>query len=145
MYKPLSERVRKVLQLANEEASRLGHEWVGTEHLLLGLVAEGNGVAANALKKLDVDLRKIRAKVEWIVQAASEAVAIERLPETPRARKAIEYSIEESRNLNHSNVGTGHLLLGLLRDGEGLPAQIFLNLNLNLEKLREEVLNLLGH
>ena len=145
MYKPLSERARKVLQLANEEARRLGHEWVGTEYLLLGLVAEGNGVAANALKKLDVDLRNIRAEVEWIVQAESEAVAVERPPQTPRARKAIEYAIEESRNLNHSNVGTGHLLLGLLRDGEGFPAQVLLNLNLKLEKVREEVLNLLGH
>jgi ATP-dependent Clp protease ATP-binding subunit ClpC len=135
------------MQLANQEAQRFNHEYIGTEHILLGLVKEGSGVAANVLKNLDIDLRKIRLEVEKIVQTGpgTEMVTMGKLPQTPRAKKVIEYSIEEARNLNHNYVGTEHLLLGLLREQEGVAAQVLMNLGLKLEDVREEVLNLLGH
>ena len=133
------------MQLANQEAQRFNHEYIGTEHILLGLVKEGSGVAANVLKNLDVDLRKIRLEVEKLVQSGPEMVTIGKLPRTPRAKKVIEYSMEEARNLNHNYVGTEHILLGLLREQEGVAAQVLMNLGMKLEDVREEVLNLLGH
>jgi ATP-dependent Clp protease ATP-binding subunit ClpC len=145
MYERFTDRARKVMQLANQEAQRFNHEYVGTEHVLLGLVKEGSGVAANVLRNLDVDLRKIRTEVEKIVQAGPDMVTMGKLPQTPRAKKVIEYAIEEARNLNHNYVGTEHLLLGLLREQEGVAAQVLMNLGLKLEEVREEVLNLLGH
>src|SRR5437870_7838765 len=147
MYERFTDRARKVMQLANQEAQRFNHEYIGTEHILLGLVKEGSGVAANVLKNLDVDLRKIRLEVEKIVQTGSggDMVTMGKLPHTPRAKKVIEYSIEEARNLNHNYVGTEHLLLGLLREQEGVAAQVLMNLGMKLEDVREEVLNLLGH
>jgi len=145
MYERFTDRARKVMQLANQEAQRLNHEYIGTEHILLGLVKEGSGVAANVLKNLDVDLRKIRLEVEKLVQSSPEVGTPGKLPQTPRAKKVIEYSIEEARNLNHNYVGTEHLLLGLLREQEGVAAQVLMNLGLRLEDVREEVLNLLGH
>src|SRR5829696_2620749 len=147
MYERFTDRARKVMQLANQEAQRFNHEYIGTEHILLGLVKVGSGVAANVLKNLDIDLRKIRLEVEKIVQhgPGGEQVVMGRLPHTPRAKKVIEYSIEEARNLNHNYVGTEHLLLGLLREQEGVAAQVLMNLGLKLEDVREEVLNLLGH
>jgi ATP-dependent Clp protease ATP-binding subunit ClpC len=111
----------------------------------LGLVKEGSGVAANVLKNLDVDLRKIRLEVEKLVQSGPDMVTMGKLPQTPRAKKVIEYSMEEARNLNHNYVGTEHILLGLLREQEGVAAQVLMNLGLKLEEVREEVLNLLGH
>src|SRR6201747_1817046 len=147
MYERFTDRARKVMQLANQEAQRFNHEYIGTEHILLGLVKEGSGVAANVLKNLDIDLRKIRLEVEKIVQTGSgqqDMVTLGKLPQTPRAKKVIEYSIEEARNLNHNYVGTEHLLLGLLREHDGVAAQVLMNLNLKLEEVREEVLNLLG-
>jgi len=147
MYERFTDRARKVMQLANQEAQRFNHEYIGTEHVLLGLVKEGSGVAANVLKNLDIDLRKIRLEVEKIVQhgPGGDQVVMGRLPHTPRAKKVIEYSVEEARNLNHNYVGTEHLLLGLLREQEGVAAQVLMNLGLKLEDVREEVLNLLGH
>src|SRR5499426_1045952 len=147
MYERFTDRARKVMQLANQEAQRFNHEYIGTEHVLLGLVKEGSGVAANVLKNLDIDLRKIRLEVERIVQhgPGGDQVVMGRLPHTPRAKKVIEYSVEEARNLNHNYVGTEHLLLGLLREEEGVAAQVLMNLGLRLEDVREEVLNLLGH
>src|SRR2546421_1930137 len=147
MYERFTDRARKVMQLANQEAQRFNHEYIGTEHILLGLVKEGSGVAANVLKNLDIDLRKIRLEVEKIVQhgPGGEQVVMGRLPHTPRAKKVIDYSVEEARNLNHNYVGTEHLLLGLLREQEGVAAQVLMNLGLKLEDVREEVLNLLGH
>ena len=145
MYERFTDRARKVMQLANQEAQRFNHEYIGTEHILLGLVKEGSGVAANVLKNLDVDLRKIRLEVEKIVQSGPDMVTMGKLPQTPRAKKVIEYAIEEARNLNHNYVGTEHLLLGLLREQEGVAAQVLMNLGLKLEDVREEVLNLLGH
>ena len=145
MYERFTDRARKVMQLANQEAQRFNHEYIGTEHVLLGLVKEGSGVAANVLKNLDVDLRKIRLEVEKIVQSGPDMVTMGKLPQTPRAKKVIEYALEEAKNLNHNYVGTEHLLLGLLREQEGVAAQVLMNLGLKLEDVREEVLNLLGH
>jgi ATP-dependent Clp protease ATP-binding subunit ClpC len=145
MYERFTDRARKVMQLANQEAQRFNHEYIGTEHILLGLVKEGSGVAANVLKNLDVDLRKIRLEVEKLVQSGPDMFTMGKLPQTPRAKKVIEYAIEEARNLNHNYVGTEHLLLGLLREEEGVAAQVLRNLGLKLEDVREEVLNLLGH
>lgn len=145
MYERFTDRARKVMQLANQEAQRFNHEYIGTEHILLGLIKEGSGVAANVLKNLDVDLRKIRLEVEKLVQSGPDMVTMGKLPQTPRAKKVIEYSMEEARNLNHNYVGTEHILLGLLREQEGVAAQVLMNLGLRLEDVREEVLNLLGH
>jgi ATP-dependent Clp protease ATP-binding subunit ClpC len=145
MYERFTDRARKVMQLANQEAQRFNHEYIGTEHILLGLIKEGSGVAANVLKNLDVDLRKIRLEVEKLVQSGPDMVTMGKLPQTPRAKKVIEYSMEEARNLNHNYVGTEHILLGLLREQEGVAAQVLMNLGLRLDEVREEVLNLLGH
>jgi len=144
MFERLTDRARKVMALANQEAQRLNHEYIGTEHILLGLVKEGSGVGANVLKNLDIDLRKVRIEVEKLVKTGPELVTMGKLPQTPRAKKVIEYAIEEARNLNHNYVGTEHLLLGLLREHDGVAAQVLMNLGLKLEEVREEVLNLLG-
>jgi len=145
MYERFTDRARKVMQLANQEAQRFNHEYIGTEHILLGLIKEGSGVAANVLKNLDIDLRKIRLEVEKLVQSGPDMVTMGKLPHTPRAKKVIEFAMEEARNLNHNYVGTEHILLGLLREQEGVAAQVLMNLGLKLEEVREEVLNLLGH
>jgi len=144
MFERFTDRARKVMALANQEAQRFNHEYIGTEHILLGLVKEGSGVGANVLKNLDVDLRKVRLEVEKLVKAGPEMVTMGKLPQTPRAKKVIEYAIEEARNLNHNYVGTEHLLLGLLREHDGVAAQVLMNLGLKLDEVREEVLNLLG-
>jgi hypothetical protein len=145
MYERFTDRARKVMQLANQEAQRYNHEYIGTEHILLGLVKEGSGVAANVLKNLDIDLRKIRLEVEKIAGSGPDLVTMGRLPQTPRAKKVIEHAIDEARNLNHNYVGTEHLLLGLLREHDGVAAQILLNLGLSTEKVREATLALLGN
>jgi ATP-dependent Clp protease ATP-binding subunit ClpC len=144
MFERFTDRARKVMALANQEAQRFNHEYIGTEHVLLGLVKEGSGVGANVLKNLDVDLRKVRLEVEKLVKSGPDMVTMGKLPQTPRAKKVIEYAIEEARNLNHNYVGTEHLLLGLLREQDGVAAQVLMNLGLKLDEVREEVLNLLG-
>ncbi len=144
MFERFTDRARKIMALANQEAQRFNHEYIGTEHILLGLVREGSGVGANVLKNLDVDLRKVRLEIEKLVKSGPDMVTMGKLPQTPRAKKVIEYAIEEARALNHNYVGTEHLLLGLLRESEGVAAQVLMNLGLKLDKVREEVLNLLG-
>ena len=144
MFERFTERARKVMALANQEAQRFNHEYIGTEHVLLGLVKEGTGVGANVLKNLGVELHKVRMEVEKLVKAGPDMVTMGKLPQTPRTKKVIEYSIEEARNLNHNYVGTEHILLGLLREHDGVAAQVLVNLGLKLEEVREEVLNLLG-
>ncbi|MCL4197572.1 MAG: ATP-dependent Clp protease ATP-binding subunit [Phycisphaerales bacterium] len=144
MFERFTDRARKVMALANQEAQRFNHEYIGTEHILLGLVKEGSGVGANVLKNLGVDLRKVRLEVEKLVKSGPDIVTMGKLPQTPRAKKVIEFAIEEARNLNHNYVGTEHLLLGLLREHDGVAAQVLMNLGLKLEEVREEVLNLLG-
>lgn len=144
MYELFTDRARKVMQLANQEAQRLNHEYIGTEHILLGLVKEGAGTAATVLKNLDVDLHHIRLEIEKFLQVGPDTVRRGKLPQTPRAKKVTEYSMEEARNLNHNYVGTEHILLGLLREQEGLAAHVLMNLGLKLENVREVVLNLLS-
>src|SRR3954463_4937392 len=144
MFERFTDRARKVMALANQEAQRFNHEYIGTEHILLGLVKEGSGVGATVLKNLDIDLRKVRLEVEKLVKSGPDMVTMGKLPQTPRAKKVIEYAIEEARNLGHNYVGTEHLLLGLLREKDGVAAQVLMNLGLKLEEVREEGLNLLG-
>jgi len=144
MYERFTDRARKVMQLANQEAQRFNHEYIGTEHILLGLIKEGSGVAAEVLKNFGLDLRKIRQEVEKIAQYGPEMVTMGRLPQTPRAKQAIQYAIECAKDLNHDYVGTEHLLLGLSREEEGVAAQILLNLGLKLKDVDFEVLNRLA-
>jgi ATP-dependent Clp protease ATP-binding subunit ClpC len=144
MFERFTDRARKVMALANQEAQRFNHEYIGTEHILLGLVKEGSGVGATVLKNLDVDIKKLRLEVEKLVKSGPDMVTMGKLPHTPRAKKVIEFAIEEARSLNHNYVGTEHLLLGLLRESEGIAAQVLMNLGLRLEDVRQEVLNLLG-
>jgi len=144
MFERFTDRARKVMALANQEAQRFNHEFIGTEHILLGLVKEGSGVGATVLKNLDVDIKKLRLEVEKTVKSGPDMVTMGKLPQTPKAKKVIEYAIEEARALNHNYVGTEHILLGLLREAEGVAAQVLMNLGLKLEDVRQEVLNLLG-
>lgn len=144
MFERFTDRARKVMALANQEAQRFNHEYIGTEHILLGLVKEGNGVGANVLRNLDVDVKKLRLEIEKLVKSGPDMVTMGKLPQTPRAKKVIEFAIEEARSLNHNYVGTEHILLGLLRETEGIAAQVLMNLGLKLEDVRQEVLNLLG-
>ncbi|HMV32822.1 MAG TPA: Clp protease N-terminal domain-containing protein, partial [Gemmatimonadales bacterium] len=140
-----TDRVRKVLQMAREEAARLHHEYVGTEHILLGLIREGEGVAAAVLQNLNVDLEEIQQKIEETVKKGKAAAATgPDLPYTSRAKKVLELAMTEARELNHSYVGTEHLLLGLLREEKGIAAQVLTDAGVNLEQSRAETLRLLG-
>ncbi|OGU21251.1 MAG: NDP-hexose 4-ketoreductase [Gemmatimonadetes bacterium RIFCSPLOWO2_12_FULL_68_9] len=140
-----TDRVRKVLQMAREEAARLHHEYVGTEHILLGLIREGEGVAAAVLTNLNVDLEEIQQKIEETVKKGkAPAAAGPDLPYTSRAKKVLELAMSEARELNHSYVGTEHLLLGLLREEKGIAAQVLTDAGVNLEQARAETLRLLG-
>ncbi len=145
MFEKFTDRARKVINLARQEAERLGHEFIGTEHILLGLVKEGSGVAANVLEILNVDLEKVRLEVEKYVTPTGETKSFSTsLPFTPKAKKVLELAMEEARNLDHNYIGTEHLLLGLLRESEGMAAQVLLNLDVSLEDVRAEVMELLG-
>src|SRR5262244_831922 len=140
-----TDRVRKVLQMAREEAARLHHEYVGTEHILLGLIREGEGVAAAVLTNLNVDLEEIQQKIEETVKKGKAAAAAgPDLPYTSRAKKVLELAMSEARELNHSYVGTEHLLLGLVREEKGIAAQVLTDAGVNLEAARSETLRLLG-
>jgi N-acetyl-gamma-glutamyl-phosphate reductase len=133
------------MALANQEAIRTRHEYIGTEHILLGLVKEGTGVAANVLKMRGLDLSKVYAEVERAVKHGPDMISMGKLPQTPRVKKVIEYAIQEARALGHNYVGTEHLLLGLIREHDGVAAQVLRNLGLKLEEVRKEILYLLGH
>ena len=140
-----TERVRKVLAMAREEAARLHHEYVGTEHILLGLIREGEGVAAAVLQNLSVDLDEIQQKIEETVKKGKAAQTTgPDLPYTSRAKKVLELAMSEARELNHSYVGTEHLLLGLLREEKGIAAQVLTDTGVNLDAARAETLRLLG-
>ncbi len=143
MFGRFTERAQQVLVLAQEEARRLNHNFIGTEHLLLGLVREGSGIAARALQNMGVDLNKVRQEVENIIPKGDKNPP-QSISYTPRAKRVIELAIEESQNLGHNYVGTEHLLLGLLREGEGIAAQVLTNLGIDLKKARKEVIQLLG-
>lgn len=153
MYERFTDRSRKVMALANAEAVRFGHEFVGTEHVLIGLLLEGSGVAANVLKNLDISLGELRKQTDKCVQpgpsrpdagitAFSPSVTL--LPLSPRSKKVVEYAQDEATRLQHNYVGTEHVLLGLLREGDGVAAQVLMNCGVKLEDVRDEVLNLLG-
>ncbi len=144
MFDRFTDRARKVMGLARQEAQRLNHEFIGTEHILLGLVQEGSGVAANVLKNLDVDLKKIRTEVERLVKAGPNMVTLGQLPFTPRAKKVLELALEEASSLGHNYIGTEHILLGLIKEKDGKAAKVLTNLNVKLETVREEVLDFLG-
>jgi ATP-dependent Clp protease ATP-binding subunit ClpC len=143
MFEQFSDRAQKVMALANQEAQRLNHPYLSTEHILLGLVKERSGVGAQALRTFGIDPAKVRLEVEKLVKVGSEFTA-GKLPATPRARKVIDYAIEEARNLNHNYIGTEHLLLGLLREHDGVAAMVLMNLGLKLDEVRKAVLELLG-
>lgn len=144
MFNRFTERARKVIVYAKEEARRFNHDYIGTEHLLLGLVREGEGVAAAVLQKLGLDLETIRIEVEKLVQPGPQTQVLGDIPFTPRSKKALELSAEEARALGHNYIGTEHLLLGLVKEGEGMAYRVLLNLGLDLGKLRNEVMELLG-
>lgn len=140
MYERFTDKSRKVMLLANQEALALNHEYVGTEHILLGLVKEGSGVAGLVLR--GISLGKIRSEVDKIIQAGPDLITMGKLPHTPRTKKVIEFAMEEACNLNHNYVGTEHILLGLLREQEGVAAQVLMGLGLELEDVREKILDL---
>jgi len=144
MFNRFTERARKVIVLAKEEAKRFNHDYIGTEHLLLGLIREGEGVAAAVLQKLGLDLESIRIEVEKVVQPGPQTQVMGDIPFTPRSKKALELAAEEARSLGHNYIGTEHLLLGLIREGEGVAYRVFLNMGVDLERVRNEVMELLG-
>ncbi|MHC5211978.1 MAG: ATP-dependent Clp protease ATP-binding subunit [Planctomycetota bacterium] len=144
MFDRFTDRARKVMNLAKSEAQRLNHEYIGTEHILLGLVQEGSGVAANVLRNMGIDLKRIRAEIEKLVKGSSTMVPMGNLPFTPRAKKVLELSLEEASQLGHNYIGTEHLLLGLIKESEGIAARVLTNLGVKLEQVREEVLDFLG-
>ena len=142
-FDKFTERARRVLTLAQEEALRFNHNYIGTEHLLLGLVREGEGVAAKVLANLGVELNKVRSAVEFIIGRGDRAVTGE-IGLTPRAKKVIELAVDEARRLGHHYIGTEHLLLGLVREGEGIAAGVLESLGVSLEKVRAEVTRILS-
>ncbi len=144
MSNRFTERAQRVILIAQEEAKRLNHDYVGTEHLLLGLIALGEGVAAQVLANLGVDLRRVRSEIEKIVGTGDNVMLLGEIPFTPRAKKVLELAVEEAQNMGHNYVGTEHLLLGLIREEEGVAARVLENLGVRLDVVREEVISLLG-
>ncbi len=142
-FDKFTERARKVLSLAQEEAQRFNHNYIGTEHLLLGLVREGDGVAAKVLSNLGVELNKVRSAVEFII-GRGDRIVLGEIGLTPRAKKVIELAVDEARRLNHHYIGTEHLLLGLVREGEGIAAGVLESLGVNLEKVRTQTIQVLS-
>src|SRR5581483_3072200 len=142
-FDKFTERAKKVLVLAQEEAQRFNHNYIGTEHLLLGLVREGEGIAAKVLANLGVELNKVRSAVEFII-GRGDRMVIGDISLTPRAKKVIELAVEEARRLNHNYIGTEHLLLGLVREGEGIAAGVLESLGVNLEKVRAQVIQVVS-
>ena len=144
MFGRFTQRVQKVLLLAQEEAKSFNHNVIGTEHILLGLVREGAGIAAKVLISMGVDLNRIRMEIEKLIGRGNAQLVSQSISYTPRAKKVIELAIEEGQNLGHNYVGTEHLLLGLIREGEGIAAQVLNNLGVDLAKARKAVLDMLG-
>ncbi len=139
-----TERAQKVILIAQEEAKRLNHDYVGTEHILLGLVAIGEGVAAQVLSNLGIDLKKLRNEIEKVVGTGDNIMLLGEIPFSPRAKKVLEFAVEEAQNMGHYYVGTEHILLGLLREEEGIAARVLENIGIDIEDVREEILSLLG-
>ena len=143
MFERFTEKAIKVIMLAQEEARRLGHNFVGTEQILLGLIGEGTGIGPKVLKSMGVNLKDARVEVEKIIGRGSGFVAVE-IPFTPRAKRVLELSLEEARQLGHNYIGTEHLLLGLIREGEGVAARVLENLGVDLSKVRSQIIRSLG-
>ncbi len=143
MFERFTDRARRVVVLAQEEARRLNHDYIGTEHVLLGLIHEGEGVAAKALESLDVSLEAVRSEVEAIIGRGPD-IPTGHIPFTPRAKKVLELSLREALQLGHNYIGTEHIVLGLIREGEGVGAQVLTKLGATLGKVREEVIGLLS-
>ncbi len=144
MFECFTDRARKVTALANQEAYRFNHEYVGTEHLLLGLIREWGGTGAYILKKIGIDLQKLKQDVEKTIKAGPDMVQMGKLPYTPRAKKVIEFAIEEARALGHNHVGTEHLLLGLLREDQGVGGILLISkYGINFNGARKELLDIL--
>jgi ATP-dependent Clp protease ATP-binding subunit ClpC len=143
MFERFTDRSRRVVVLAQEEARLLNHNYIGTEHLLLGLVHDGEGVAAKALESLGISLEAVRAQVEQIIGQGQSAPS-GHIPFTPRAKKVLELSLRESKQLGHDYIGTEHILLGLIREGEGVAAQVLVNLGGGLSRVRQQVIQLLS-
>jgi ATP-dependent Clp protease ATP-binding subunit ClpA len=145
MYEKLTEKAQKVFKYARQEAERMGHQYIGTEHLLLGLVREGTGVAATVLQRLGVDPERVRVEVEKIVKGGTDVISTGRkFTLAPPAKKAFEYAFEEAKRLGQNYIGTEHLLLGLLRQEQGIAAQVLLSLGVELGEVREALMELLG-
>lgn len=144
MFERFTERARKVMALANQEAQRHNHEYLGTEHILLGLIRDGRGVGANVLRAMNVNLSAVCKEIDKLVKPGPDAVTLGKLPQTPKTMKVIEYAIMEARSLRHNYVGTEHLLLGLLREVDGVAAQVLMNMGVDLSKARAGVLATLG-
>src|SRR5712675_2457271 len=142
-FDKFTERARKVLTLAQEEATRFNHNYIGTEHLLLGLVREGEGVAAKVLSNLGVELNRVRSAVEFII-GRGDRPTVGEIGLTPRAKKVIELAVDEARRLGHHYIGPEHLLMGLVREGEGIAAGVLESLGVNLDKVRHEVIRVLS-
>jgi Clp amino terminal domain, pathogenicity island component len=143
MFERFTERARRVVVLAQEEARLLDHNYIGTEHLLLGLIREGEGVAARALESLDISLEAVRQRVEEIIGHGQEAPS-GHIPFTPRAKKVLELSLREAMQLGHNYIGTEHILLGLIREGDGVAAQVLVGLGADLNRVRQQVIQLLA-
>ncbi|GAB4342482.1 MAG: ATP-dependent protease ATP-binding subunit ClpC [Candidatus Abyssubacteria bacterium] len=144
MFDRFTERVRKVIQLAREEAMRFNHDYIGTEHLLLGLVKEGEGIAATALSNLGADLKTLRLEVEKLVEQGPSTVSVGEIPFNPQAKKVLELAVEEARKFGHNYIGTEHLLLGLIKEGEGIAAHVLENMKVDVERVQREIVKLLG-
>jgi ATP-dependent Clp protease ATP-binding subunit ClpC len=142
MYTPLTDRARKVMELANQEAQRFNHEYIGPEHMLLGLVADGSGNAIAVLKTLHLDPQKIRIEIEKIIQPLADPVTTDRLLLTPRAKQVFAYAAEDARDFKHDAIGTEHLLFGLLREEHGVAGQVLMNSGLTLDETYYEITRL---
>ena len=143
MFERFTDRARRVVVLAQEEARMLNHNYIGTEHILLGLIHEGEGVAAKALESLGISLEAVRQQVEEIIGQGQQAPS-GHIPFTPRAKKVLELSLREALQLGHNYIGTEHILLGLIREGEGVAAQVLVKLGADLNRVRQQVIQLLG-
>ena len=143
MFERFTEKAIKVIMLAQEEARRLGHNFVGTEQILLGLIGEGTGIGPKVLKAMGVNIKDARVEVEKIIGRGSGFVAVE-IPFTPRAKRVLELSLDEASQLGHNYIGTEHLLLGLIKEGEGVAARVLENLGVDLSKVRSQIIRSLG-
>jgi len=142
MFERFTDRARRVVVLAQEEARILNHNYIGTEHILLGMIHEGEGVAASALESLGISLTAVRSQVEEII-GRGQAAPTGHIPFTPRAKKVLEFSLREALQLGHNYIGTEHILLGLIREGEGVAAQVLQKLGADLNRVRQQVIQLL--